>query len=603
MDIRGRVLGRTAVAVLALSIVTLLTSATAYGAQSLGTLTQLPGTAGCFTPNGASEDGANTCGPARGIAETESAIVSPDGANVYVGSYENGLLSLGPGFAVFKRNQSTGALQQLSGAPGCLTADGSSNAGPGTCTKARGIFDSMGDGHDLVFTSNGRLAYMAANGFGSSPSGILIFKRDPSTGALTQLAGTAGCITTTGADQDGPGACQVDSHLRDASGLTLSSDDHFLYVTGTGGSRQIEVFSRNATTGGLAQIQCIAEAPAPAGCSTGRNVGDTQEIQLTPDGKHAYAGQYSVGMSVFDRDPSTGLLTQKSGTAGCISNNGHDDTGASTCAIGRVSLGTFPLLVTPNGKWLYNMDSNRGFSTFQINSDGSLMQLEGTDGCTTFNGKDNTGASTCAVGRAVDSPYGGVIAADGRSLYVSDYGHNGIGGVAVFLLNPTTGGAIQLAGLAGCVTVDGSSGSGGTPGACTNGRALAYGYGMSVSPDRTSVYQATDANSNAGLAIYHRVAPPPVLSGLRVSPSKLSLRHKIRLRISYKLNVSGKVTFTLKRSGHKVRGKIVKSGKAGANRFTFNGKIGGHKLGAGKYQLFATPAGGKAKKTKFTLTR
>jgi hypothetical protein len=123
-------------------------------------LTQLSGTAGCFTHDGASEDGAGTCSQARGMAETESATVSPDGANVYVGSYSGN--SLGPGFAVFSRNKSTGALQQLPGTDGCLTADGSSNAGAGTCTKARGIFDSMGDGDDLVFTSNGRLAYMAA---------------------------------------------------------------------------------------------------------------------------------------------------------------------------------------------------------------------------------------------------------------------------------------------------------------------------------------------------------------------------------------------------------------------------------------------------------
>jgi hypothetical protein len=250
------------------------------------------------------------------------------------------------------------------------------------------------------------------------------------------------------------------------------------------------------------------------------------------------------------------------------------------------------------------MDSSLGFATFQINSDGSLTQPAGTDGCTTLDGKDNTGASTCALGRAVDNSYGGVISADGRSLYVSEYGSNGFSGVAVFLISPTTGVATQLAGLAGCITVDGSSGAAGATGTCTNGRALAYGYGMGISPDGASVYQATDANSNAGLAIYHRVAPPPQLSGLRVSPSKLSLtRHKVRLRISYKLSVADTVTSTIKRSRHKLKGKIVKSGKAGAKRFTFNGKIGGHALGAGKYQLMATPARGKPKKAKFTLTR
>jgi hypothetical protein len=52
-----------------------------------------------------------------------------------------------------------------------------------------------------------------------------------------------------------------------------------------------------------------------------------------------------------------------------------------------------------------------------------------------------------------------------------------------------------------------------------------------------------------------------------------------------------------------MRGKIVKSGKAGANKFTFNGRLGGHSIGAGKYQLIATPARGKPKKAKFRLTR
>jgi hypothetical protein len=174
----------------------------------------------------------------------------------------------------------------------------------------------------------------------------------------------------------------------------------------------------------------------------------------------------------------------------------------------------------------------------------------------------------------------------------------------VFLISPQTGVATQLAGLAGCITSDGSSGFGGQSGKCTNGRALGYGYGMTISPDGKSVYQATDATSDAGLAIYHRVAPPPLLSRLRVSPSRRSIHgHKLRLRISYTLSVSDKVTFTIKRSGHRVRGKIVKSGTAGANQFTFNGRIGGHGLGVGRYQLIATPAGGKPKKTRFSLTR
>jgi Big-like domain-containing protein/lactonase family protein with 7-bladed beta-propeller len=716
-----------------------LCAGSAWAAQPLGALTQLSGTAGCFTFDGGSEDGAATCSQARGLADGESATVSPDGANVYVGSYSNGGASLGPGFAVFSRDQATGALTQLSGKAGCLTSDGSSSAGAGTCTKVRGLITDPGDGHDLVFTSDGRWAYIAAD---RSPATLLIFERDPSTGALTQLPGTAGCISSDGSSQDGAGTCQTDATLLDASGVSISSDDRFLYVTGTGGSEAIHVFSRNASTGGLTDIECISQAPAPAGCSTGRVVGDTQFIALSPNGTHAYAGQYDFGISIFDRDPSTGLLTQKPGTAGCITSDGKDDTGASTCAVGRQVKGTFPLLIAPNSATLYNVDGNDGgFSAFHINSDGTLTQLSATNGCTTIDGKDDTGASTCAIGRAIDSPYGGAISPDGNALYVSNDASGGGGGIAVFSLNQSTGGATQLSGLQGCITADGSSNS--TASQCANGRALSEGYGMSISPDGTSVYQATDDSANAGLAIYRvqtapvcqpasvltafgqpasvplrcsdadgdavtrsivsgpahgslsaidnaagtvtytpavgftgtdnftfaatdgvnggppataaiTVGPPPppaptpALSKLRVSPSKFSLAgrrvggrcvkltkknraHKhctlaIKLRVSYTLNVATTVTSTLKRQAagrkvngrcakptnknhkHKkcarlvdVHGKIARTGTAGANQFSWNGQIGGRKLGPGIYELTATPAGGKPSSVSFKL--
>ena len=145
-------------------VTTLLTSSTAYGAQPLGDLTQLSGTAGCFMHNGASEDGAGTCSTARGLANGESAVVSPDGANVYVGSYPNNPATLGAGYAIFSRNTSSGALTQLAGTAGCLTTDGSSSAGAGTCTVARGLLTSSGDGHDMVFSSDGRWACAGVQG-------------------------------------------------------------------------------------------------------------------------------------------------------------------------------------------------------------------------------------------------------------------------------------------------------------------------------------------------------------------------------------------------------------------------------------------------------
>ena len=158
--------------------------------------------------------------------------------------------------------------------------------------------------------------------------------------------------------------------------------------------------------------------------------------------------------------------------------------------------GEFPLLVSRDGHTLYNMDGqDGGFSTFHINGNGTLTQLAGTRGCTTIDGKDTNGASTCAIARAVDEPYGGVISPDGRSLYISNDSKIG-GGLSVFAVNTKSGVATQQAGLNGCITNDGTSN--GVAAMCVNGRALGDGYGMSISPDGHSIYEATDASSNAG---------------------------------------------------------------------------------------------------------
>lgn len=729
--------GRSArVFVFALLVGSWLAVGVARAAQPLGALTQLAGTAGCFTYNGSSEDGPGTCSQPRAIADGESAAVSPDGANVYVGSYPNSGVSLPPSWTVFSRNAKTGALTQLPGTAGCLTPDGSSSAGGGTCTEARGLIKNPGDGRDVTFTSDGRWVYMVAQ---NQPphSAVLIFKRDSSTGALTQLAGAAGCITSDGSDQDGAGQCQSDPTLNGASGISISSDDRFVYVVDYDTPKRIHVFSRNPTMGGLAEVQCISEAPAPVGCSTGRVLGNSESLALSPDGTHAYGGDYESGISIFDRDPTTGLLKQKPGTAGCITDTGKDNTGASTCTVGRVVNGTYALLVAPNGGALYDTaGADHGFSVFHINANGTLTQLSGSNGCTTINGKDNTGASTCTAARAVAAPYGGALSPDGENLYISE-DTKPAGGVAVFSLDSATGVATQLPALPGCITGDGSSN--GTAGQCTNGRALGDGYGMSVSPDGSSLYQATDQSSNAGLAVYARevgpvcqstsvatpfgkpvilslscndadgdsitqsivagpshgtlsaidnsagtvtytpaagfngtdsftfaasdgvnhsatatatitVGPQPSISSLRISPSKFSrsgrkvngrcvkatkrnsgkqhCRRPIRLRVSYALNLTATVTFTLKREapGRKLNGRcvrptrrnhkhrkcirlvklhghIVTSGEAGANRLSFRGKIGGHALGPGTYQLIATPTGGKPRIVTFRILR
>jgi polyvinyl alcohol dehydrogenase (cytochrome) len=116
-------------------------------------------------------------------------------------------------------------------------------------------------------------------------------------------------------------------------------------------------------------------------------------------------------------------------------------------------------------------------------------------------------------------------------------------------------------------------------------------------------------------------APPPppprtapALSRLRVSPHRVSLgrhRHRFKATISYTLTDAATVTLTVKhrvrdRKGHRrwvrVRGKITLTGHVGANKFTFHGRIGGHKLGPGSYRLAAVPSAGGTTGTIRTAT-
>lgn len=442
-----------------------------------------------------SELGAGTCGVAAfGALSADSVVVSPDGRNVYSSTYNAEL-------GVFSRNTTTGALTQLAGTAGCLNTTG------GSCTQARGMRNANGDGRDIVITPDGAWAYLAVQGGGLG--GVLIFQRNPATGALTQPVGTAGCITNDGSSQIGPGDCQTDGNLSRPTGVSLSPDARFLYVVDYGGSNFIHVFARSVTTGALSDVQCIAEV-VQSGCSVGRVLGNSQSVAITPDGLHAYGGDYGHGISVFNRDPATGLLTQKPGIDGCVTNTGKDNLGAATCAVGRVLSGAYPLTLTPDGHTLYVPARNdNGISVFHLNADGTLTQLPGPAGCVTKTGKDNLGLATCATGRGLVVPYGGQVSPDGLTFYTTADTTIG-GGIAAFAVDPATGALSQLAGLAGCTTNNATAdGTVATAGQCTQGRALSFAYGFGLSPDGTSVYVAADdSGSGGGVAVFTRQANP-----------------------------------------------------------------------------------------------
>jgi 6-phosphogluconolactonase (cycloisomerase 2 family) len=497
---------RPAIALAAALAIIVISATPAHAALPEGGLTQLPGLAGCFTTTGLSEDGPSTCTALPSLTAPESAVISPGGTNLYIGSYDSTTPTLPSTMTILSRDPATGAVTPLPGKTGCISTDGSSGAGANTCATARGFIKDAGDGLDIAFTSDGLWAYMSAQNSPPAKGDILIFKRDPSTGALTQLAGTSGCLSSDGSSQDGAATCQTDITLAAPQGISISSDNRFVYATDYIAPYRIHVFRRNAD-GTLTSIQCLQQATATAPCTTARVTGNSQSVVISPDGLHAYSGSYSDGISAFKRDPTTGLLTQLTGQAGCLTDDGKDDTGASSCAKARVVGGSYVARISPNGQTLYDTAANdRGLSIFHINSDGSLSQLPGAEGCITIDGKDSDGASTCAVGREVAALYGEAMSPDGRSLYV-DADTNVVGGVAAFSLDPATGVATQLPGLAGCTSLDGTN-NGTTAGQCANGRGVKSSYSLVVSPDGRFVYQANEAKQVSGLAIFARATTP-----------------------------------------------------------------------------------------------
>src|SRR5581483_8295114 len=109
-----------------------------------------------------------------------------------------------------------------------------------------------------------------------------------------------------------------------------------------------------------------------------------------------YSANFNEGISIFDRDPQTGLLTQKTGTTGCINNDATNG-----CASGRALNGAYAIRITPDGNTLFVASENdNGVAVFHINADGTLTQPAGSAGCVTSTGADGAGGSTCATGRA-----------------------------------------------------------------------------------------------------------------------------------------------------------------------------------------------------------
>jgi len=346
-----------------------------------GALTPKQGASLCVSETGSG----GLCVDGAGLDGPTAIAISPDGRHVYVGTITSAAVT------ALSRDVGTGALAPV----GCI-----SESGTGGCSDGRGLFDAVA----VAVSSDGRNVYVT----GENNNTIAIFDRNVATGALTQPAGTAGCVNDDGSD-----GCANGVALLSVSGVAVSPDGRHVYGAAQQ-SNAVTVFDRNTGTGALTQKggtdACVSSDGTGGLCTIGRGLGGAIRLTVSPDGKTVYvssAGDDAI--AVFDRNVSTGVLTQKAGAAGCFKRVG------GTCTDVDLIVGPRQVVVSADGLSVYLAAASTGVLVFDRNpTDGTLALKAGVAACVSDTGTG--GLCTDAV--ALANPGGLAISPDTRSLYV-----------------------------------------------------------------------------------------------------------------------------------------------------------------------------------------
>lgn len=287
-----------------------------------GALKQLAGSRGCLS--GAGLPG---CGSATALDGPDVITVSPDGRNVYVGSF------LGSALVVFQRDRQNGTLSQAADGTGCLT-----NAPTEGCTTALGL----GNPEGLAVSGDGSAVFVATPG----SNAVLAFSRNPTDGSLAQAGDGYGCISASEIE-----GCATGREVNGANAVEVTPDDSDVYVTSLVSS-SVTSFERSLEFGGLYQLAgplgCLVWLGAE-NCYPARGMRSPEGIAFSPDGLNAYVSAYGTGgIAILDRNPSTGGLAQKPAPWGCVASSS-----TAGCRKGRALVGAGAVAVSGNGRFVY----------------------------------------------------------------------------------------------------------------------------------------------------------------------------------------------------------------------------------------------------------
>ena len=151
---------------------------------------------------------------------------------------------------------------------------------------------------------------------------------------ITQLAGTDGCVADTGSTVPA-GTCATARGIDDATDVEISPDGKFAYVASYS-SDSIAVFSRDAATGALSQLQgndgCIVWEGGTAipNCAQANGLEGPTALAISPDGKSVYVTSFQLDTSAsptpviagqlttFSRNAASGALSQQACASGSV---------------------------------------------------------------------------------------------------------------------------------------------------------------------------------------------------------------------------------------------------------------------------------------------
>jgi DNA-binding beta-propeller fold protein YncE len=355
-----------------------------------GAISQPAGVAGCV-----SDDGTGPCADGHAILGPAAVAVSPDGKSVYAASYS--------GYSVvrFNRNKATGAIAEPAGTGGCVTEL------LGGCLPGHALDHPIG----VAVSPDGKNVYVASQ----SSNAVVRLNRNTTTGAITQPAGAAGCVS-----DDGSGPCADGHALSNPRSVAVSPDGKSVYAVSPA-SHAVVRLNRNATTGAITQpagaAGCVSD-DASGPCADGHSLFSPESVSVSPDGKSVYvASVFDQAVVRLNRSKTTGAIVEPSGTGGCISG------GVGLCAPGHGFSGMFSVAVSPDGRSVYaaSQGANTVVRLNRNRTTGAITQPAGTAGCIS-----EDGSGPCVNGHGLMGPESVAVSPSGTNVYVASSNSNAV---------------------------------------------------------------------------------------------------------------------------------------------------------------------------------